>query len=129
MCVAIARHEHLQQFARSVWEGEGCVAESDERLNDSNRALIAAYHGEHGQAWLGRVNRCGNETEDPPLYSWDGGAVCPFGASFVLPRFDAVLVRLLREWELSQYAGAHAHHLDAIMDRIDAVGGSQLTWS
>lgn len=109
----------------------------DNHLNDQQRSLIEAMRDEYGTAWLGIVNRDRNATghlqkgNGSPIWEWDGRLVYNFGASFVLPQFDAELERLMLEREAASYTGPSADYerIKAIYSRLGAVGGHPLLWN
>ena len=117
--------------------------EADPERNEANRRVIEAMSAAHGgECWLGRVNLHQDLPEDddgqhePPnwmtaLWKWSGKPVYNFGASFVVPRYDAELERLIREREAAPYTTTAADYerVTAIHERLDAVGGVCLHWS
>jgi hypothetical protein len=117
--------------------------EADPVLNDASRAVIKAMAAANeGESWLGRVNLYKGRPEDDdgrheplhwetPLWKWTGRPVCNFGASFVVPRHDAELERLIRERGTATYTTTTADYerVTAIHERLDAVGGVRLHWS
>lgn len=100
-------------------------------LNDHQRDLIAACALEWGEAWLGRINLYADTRQLPILWKWDGGLVYNFGASFVIPRHDAELERLIRERDEADYTGTAGDmpRIEAIFERINALGGHTLIWN
>ena len=87
---------------------------------------------DHGQAWLGKINLYSDDDRQRILWQYElGETVYNFGAAFVLPYYDAELERLIRERDQAPYTGARDDRVrvDAIMERIYAVGGVHLFWS
>lgn len=126
--------EHLTHvFAQAVREGDGCLPESDETLNEANRRVIRAMFDTHGEAWLGYINLHGGDRGNPEkaMWKWDGSTIYTFGCSFVLPKFDEELLRLIMERDGAQYktTDADVSRIDAIMDRIEIAGGVHLMWT
>jgi hypothetical protein len=117
--------------------------EADSERNDANRGVIEAMAAAHGgECWLGRVNLDhglpkddDSEHEhfyaDVPLWRWSGKPVYNFGASFVVPRHDAELERLIRERDAAPYTTTAADYqrVTAIHERVTEVGGALLHWS
>lgn len=114
---------------------DGCLPEADEDINEANRAVVRAMLAEHGTAWFGNVNIYKSQPDyaerlAEPL--WEGHGVGTFGASFVLPRYDATVSRLIRErarpgtWTS---VAADAPLVEAIHTAIEAAGGCVLTWT
>lgn len=128
-----AATEELDRHAvRSLRMGGGCFVEADGDLNDASRAVVGAMRKTHGQAWLGIVNRYRDDGDKPWIWQYDPAeGLYNFGASFVLPAYDAELERLLRERHEAEYTdvGADGRRIQAIHLRIEAVGGVSLCWS
>jgi len=117
--------------------------EADPELNEANRGVIEALATAHGgECWLGRVNLHQGLPDDDdgqhepphwttPLWKWSGKPVYNFGASFVVPRYDAELERLIQEREAASYTTTAADYqrVTAIDERLIAVGGVRLHWS
>ena len=117
--------------------------EADPELNEANRRVIEAMSAAHGgECWLGRVNLHQGLPDDDdgqhepphwttPLWKWSGKPVYNFGASFVVPRYDDELERLIQERDAAPYTTAAADYqrVTAIDERLIAVGGVCLHWS
>ena len=118
--------------------------EADSQLNDANRDVIQAMAAEHGgECWLGRVNLEQGLPEDDDddqhepfhtevaIWRWSGKPVYNFGASFVLPRHDAELERLIRDRDAADYTTADADYerVSAIHERVAEADGVLLHWS
>jgi hypothetical protein len=132
-------------FFQSIRRSGGCHPdEADPELNDANGPVIQAMAAEHdGECWLGRVNLHHGLPEDDDddqhepyhadvaLWRWSGKPVYNFGASFVLPRYDAELERLILDRDAANYTTTAADYerVTAIHERIVAVGGVLLHWS
>ena len=114
--------------------------EADPILNEASRAVIEAMAAANGgECWLGRVNLYKGWPEDDdgqheplhwttPLWKWTENPVCNFGASFVVPRYDADLERLIRERDIAPYTttATDCERVTVIHARLDAVGGVNL---
>lgn len=129
-----ARVMMLHELERSFREGDGWPVEADHDLNDAHRALVDAMAKAHGgECWLGRINLYGAERHgaSPYLWKWDGTLVRNFSCAFAVPRHDAELERLIRERDDAPYitTAADAVRVDAIFDRITALGGHHLFWT
>ena len=116
--------------------------EADPVLNEASREVIRAMATANGgECWLGRVNLYKGRPEEhcqheplhwaTPLWKWTEKPVCNFGASFVLPHYDADLERLIRERYIAPYTTTHTdcERVTVIHERLDAVGGVHLHWS
>lgn len=133
-----AQKEHTAKFFESVKKGEGWPVEADGSLNNSARRLVAAMFDEKGEAWLGHVNlhgdarfKAGATDHSKAYWKWDQGMVYNFGADFVVPVFDQVLLDLIRERDLAPYTSVadDVPRVVAIHDRVAAIGGTLLSWS
>lgn len=105
-------------------EHEAAIA----RHNERSRTRLAAYLAEHGAAWIGKVNIY------PParaeLIEFTGQLVRNFEADFAVPRPDPTLLRLIIERQETPYTGTadDGPRVDAILARIEELGGLILTW-
>jgi hypothetical protein len=65
------------------------------------------------------------------MWKWDETLVYNFGADAVLPAYDAKLLELIETRNRTIYTNVRADkvHVDAIFDRIEAVGGKPLVWT
>lgn len=132
--VTEARRRASGEFVRSVTEESGggyCPAESDTCMNDSMRELVRAFETGYGGCILGKINAYNDEERATPMWAWDGGLVCNFGADFVVPRMDRRLLRLIRDRQEATYTGTvdDKVRVDAIFARLEEIGGTNLTWS
>ena|GEM_PF-3402943 len=112
--------------------GDGCLPECYTPVNDASRAVVRAMLQDHGQAWLGKINLYSDDDRQHILWQYEPGeAVYNFGAAFVLPCCDAELERLIRERDAASYTGTRddGKRVDAIVQRIGALGGVHLVWS
>lgn len=122
--------EHTAAFNASCYGGY-TPAEANPVLNDSAIALMTALAEEHGQAWLGKVNRYKGD-KGSPVWEWDGGLVHNFGADFVVPAYDRQLALLIldRAATSGEYdAGRNFRTLEAIAARVRELGGVFVDWS
>jgi hypothetical protein len=135
--LAKASRDLTHEFVRALHEGDGCLPEADEAINNASRRVVEAMREEHGEAWLGQINlsegdrvRNGGKPE-AAMWRWDGGLVYNFGSSFVLPRFDAELLKMILERDTAPYTGGaeDAPRLQKITDRVREIGGHTLVWS
>lgn len=124
----LKREEYEHVSNSGGWLG---LHESDDTLNDLNRKQIAAFVQEHGAAWLGSVNFYGDQCERiksgaQSVYTeYTGQMVYNFDCAFCVPSPDEELGNLIRRWN-SEYK---AEAIDAIMNRIDEIGGINLIWT
>jgi hypothetical protein len=118
--------EAIEQ-ARSIAEGDGCPTESDDRLNEASRSLIAAVRESHGAAYLWRFNPVGEVI----CRKWNGEIVYNFDADAVTPIDDRELLKLIGDRITAPYTGTHedARRLDLILDKLEEVGGMVLVWA
>lgn len=104
----------------------------ENRLNDRQRALIAAYRETYGTCWLGLINP--HHAPDGValrLWEYDGGLVYNFGAAFVVPRYDWVLDALILGplVELPVSLRDDFQRITRIIDRVHQIGGDVLVWN
>lgn len=122
------------ELVRSLREGDGSTLEADADVNRASRDVVAAMLAEHGRAFLGRVNLYGDDSGRPEAALWEhkeGEPVYNFGSAFVLPAFDAEIVRLVLERDAAPYEGTARDRVrvDAIFARVAALGGQILVWT
>lgn len=103
-----------------------------EHSNDQNRDKIAQWRDQHGRVWLGKIVSgapVGSPREMPALREWDGSEVADFDADFILSEHDAELERMIRERRVERATdGRRTRQLEAIIDRVAALGGASLIW-
>ena len=104
------------------------VGESNEEHNAKQRRTIADMGV---GSWLGKINLYNDDDRAQIMWAWDGGIVYTFGPSFVVPKYDAELEQMIRDRDASPYTGTRddAVLVDAIFDRLYALGGKSLIWS
>lgn len=118
----------------------GTLPEASPTINDASRLVIREMQAQYGAAWLGLVNRYWPEDKAQPyLWQWDGGTVYNFGASFVLPCYDAELAGLLeshdnaaldtRQTEPYDSTRPVLERIQAIYRRVEEIGGAVLVWT
>jgi hypothetical protein len=101
-------------------------------LNDRSRLLIQSYRNDHGTAWLGRVNLYKEQEGQPIIWECADAEVAEvYGASFVLPAYDAELERMIVERDRTPYTGTadDSKLVGAIFERIEQLGGHVLFWN
>lgn len=97
-----------------------CPNEADMSINDLNRELIAALATEHPAVMLGRYN----STELTP---YTGQEILNFAFQFCVPvAEDATLNNLLQRRNATAES---TKYLDAIMCRVETLGGHLLLWA
>lgn len=102
------------------------LPECCEPVNEASCWLIRSMAEEHGEAWLGVINR--HEPEGQLLRPVRIGAkLTTFCASFVLPKFDGMLLAMLSAW--NRKGGGSVAAIDAITNRVTDLGGYMLGWS
>lgn len=121
-------NKQLLRFYDPAWELD--LPESDNGINGASRAIIAEM-GKAGAAWLGNVNLYEKTRNKPILWEWDRGMVYNSGAAFVVPAYDAELEQMIRERDDALYTGTKddAPRVQAILDRVEGLGGVSLIWT
>lgn len=131
--VSQARSKLSRELRRGLLEGEGCLPEADTAINAASRGVVSAMREEHGEAWLGKINLHGDERHGavPVMWKWDGELVYNFGCAFVAPKYDEELAKLIRERDDAPYTGTapDAVRVEAIFERVYAIGGIYLNWT
>lgn len=100
-------------------------------LNDNSRLMVHAYKNQFGEAWLGLIT-LRKEVPTAVLWKWDGEeTVLNFSCSFVVPRYDEELERLILARFNTPYEGTRLDSIlvDGIIDRIVELGGHLLHWN
>lgn len=129
---ALAQMRQRQHIGKSGGWGE--LREADDIYNNLNRELIAAMKLIHGAAFLGNVNFYGEahtqvalgeksvyeEYTEQPVYN--------FCCSFCVPAADEELESLIQAWNASDLLPKKQIEIDAIMNRIETIGGIHLIW-
>jgi len=84
---------------------------------------------EEGEAWLVEINGYQREGWEP-LREYRFGLAYNYGASAVIPQYDAELERLIRERAAAEYTGTVEDNdrITTIFDRVDELGGKALIW-
>lgn len=128
-----ASNKLRRELRRGLLEGDGCLPEADTEINAASRAVVSAMAEDHGEAWLGKINLHGDERHGavPVMWKWDGELVHNFGCAFVAPRFDEDLAKLIRDRDDAEYTttAADAVRVEAILERVYAIGGISLSWT
>lgn len=127
-----AQKRMAHAFIEALRRHDGLTpAECDEQLNSASQDTVARYRQQYGTVWLGQINPYSDERKANPLWEYKGEGVHNFGASFVVPAYEAELERLLLERLAAPYTGMADDkvRIDAIFDRIEALGGTHLHWS
>ena len=121
------------ELARSLREGGGTPVEADPSLNEASRRVVQAMRKKYDDAWLGEFNPSvkGVPIQKDLLWKWDGRDVLNFEASFVVPKYDQLLVRMLLDRLTAKYTGTKddAVRITAIQNRIRDLDGELLAWS
>jgi hypothetical protein len=107
------------------------IGEANDDWNDEQRQIIHDMFLANDQAFLGLINLC-KEHKCPVIWRYDEDVfVYNFGADFVLPRFDQVLLLLIEERVNAPYTGTQEDYqrVIAITEQITACGGKCLIWS
>lgn len=129
---ALAKARQRQHIGKSG--GWGALREADDVYNSLNRDLIAAMKLIHGTAFLGNVNFYGETHKQVALgeksiyEEYTGQHVYSFCCSFCVPVADEELESLIQAWNASDLLPKRQVEIDAIMNRIEAIGGINLIW-
>jgi len=129
---ALAKQQQLRHIGQSG--GWGALREPDDVYNDLNRQLIEAMKLMHGTAFLGNVNFYGENHKlvalgEKSVYEeYTGQPLYSFCCSFCVPAADKKLEELIRGWNADDTLPKNRVEVDAIMDRIEAIGGINLIW-
>lgn len=113
----------------------GGASEFDSSINDISRAIIHAFHLEHGKCFLGKVNLYDKERENIAEYqftAYTGQLVYNFEYGFVISGPDEELLRLIIEYNLPKETFNSQdtwNRVNQIFARIEQIGGLSLTWS
>lgn len=127
--IEIASKKLTTAYVDSVRQSDSyCPVEADGNLNSASTNLIYAF-GEG--CWLGVINCYTDKQKENPIWQWDGEMVYNFGASFVIPEFDQTLLDLIFQRNNAPFTNCSDDSVmvDAIFDRIEAIGGKLLHWS
>ena len=103
--------------------------EEDFKINDISRAIIRRYKTQ-GEAWLGNINLYEETRGKPVIWQYTKGIIYNFGASFVVPCYDAQLEKLIIDRDKTPYTGTTQDRalLEKIYDRIEELKGTHLSW-
>lgn len=106
----------------------GGPTEADFAINDIQREKIRAYHRMHPNTLVGLINKHGRKNF---LQVYQGEKVLNFEWDFIIPQYDAELLKLLTEREQAPYTGTKedAVRIDKIYERIKQSGGLYLYWA
>lgn len=113
----------------------GGASEFDSSINDISRAIIHAFHLEHGKCFLGKVNLYDKERGNIAEYqftAYTGQLVHNFEYAFVTSCPDEELLRLIIEYNqpVEKHNGIDAMQaIKAVFARISQVGGVVLSWA
>ena len=110
----------------------GQILEADEQWNNIQREKIAAVYEYNSKAYIGKINFYGDErnnlTENMVFKEYTGQKVYNFGADFIVPVADGKLAEMIVQWN-SEIQSLKANLIKSIFNRIDKIGGLNLTWS
>lgn len=127
------QRKQIQYLAATggVW----ALREADEKYNDMNREIIEAFKNAHGRAYLGKINFYDDErrrvaSKQQSVYvEYTGQLVYNFGCAFVVPEKDEALENLIFDWNTDKPSVSSCRGLiDAIMARIEELGGINFVW-
>lgn len=128
-----AKAKLSHEVVRSARESGGFPGEADERINLASTHVVQAMQADHEEVWLGSLNLYGKDhgSKDKMMWRWDGVPISNFSASFVAPKYDEELVRLICERDAAPYTGMAADRalINAILKRLEDIGGALLFWT
>lgn len=127
----VGNPNNLQDITRrenEYFKTYGGPTEADFSINDIQREKILAYHQLNPSAVVGLVNKHGRENF---LQIYRGEKVLNFEWDFIIPQYDAELLKLLTEREQATYTGTKedAIKIDKIYERVKQLGGLYLYWA
>ena len=124
---ALTKRKQLQYLVAAG--GILALSESDDTYNDFNRQLIQAMKLRNGHVYMGDVNYYGDRRKavisgDSIYEEYVGEKVYNFACAFCVPVKDERLETMVRQWNETGDAAL----VDAIMNRVEAVGGVNFIW-
>ena len=116
------------EYIKHHWSNGGS-SEFDKSINDISRAIIKKYHQKHGKCFLGSINPSTSlkNGEKATFVEYTGQLVLNFQFNFVIPCQDKELTDLLTEHQ-TVYDQNSFNRINAIILKIDEIGGIQLFW-
>jgi hypothetical protein len=124
------RKKLVNEHYADMRANDGNPSECNDTTNDLNRTYLTALHNEGKECWLGSMDT--KKGQPIELTKWDGTSlVRNFACDFVVPTNDAELVRLIEQRRDAEYTGcaADSKHINAIMNRVQALGGYHFLWT
>ena len=132
--IKLAYYQKLQERYVLACGGYGGIREADDRYNDLNRWQIEQFLKYHGTAYMCSANYSGERRKGivdgtQSVYDeYTGQKVYNFGCTYLVPEKDAELEEIIREWNRDgtlpkKYSGA-----DAILKRVEEIGGIYFIW-
>jgi len=113
----------------AYWSGQ--IPEANNELNNLQREKINVVYSEHNLAYIGKINFHGNERESLLLENvfktYTGEKVYNFEADYVIPINDPAIAKMIVEWNSSPPTSTNL--IEQITNRIEELGGANLTWS
>ena len=109
------------------------VPVGDETFNELSRDILAAFKACYGTAYLGILvfswaDQQKMETGGLSIYSeYTGQHIPAFGCNFVVPKQDAQLERMVKEWAIDEWPPKF-DLFTKILQRIKALNGLILNW-
>lgn len=118
-----ARARHTLAVFSAIQTGDGCPGENDFDVNNSAWEVVEAMGP---GAVLGVINLHG--TGEPIM--WKAGTM-DRQPDYVLPDWDRELLKLISDRVQAPYTGTRedSKRVQAIMARVEAVGGVHLVWT
>lgn len=117
-------------YLRRHWNNGG-TSEFDQSINGISRATIEAMKAEKGECWMFKINRYKGDEDKPFMVEYTGQMVYNFEYAAIVPCYDKELENLLKDY--TKDSGYHSctimQKITAIMEKIDQLGGVNLTWS
>lgn len=111
------------------------IREADEIYNDFNRELIDAMKQKHGKVFLGKINIWDTTArrdlisgQRSAYHEYHGETIHNSDYDFAVPVEDAVLDRMLRDWNASDELPKSVVDAAGITSRIEEIGGVNFIW-
>lgn len=134
----LTAQEAMEVLDKSLWSffdvGNFGFSEFDsEDVNSITLQKISLYNELYPDCYLGKVNLYDNDRGQKSAILCKyvtGQRVYNFSYSFMIPCYDAELVKMIYDRDVAEYTGTKADYIrvDAIHARVEKLGGMQLIW-
>ncbi|MBB4035397.1 hypothetical protein GGR21_001290 [Dysgonomonas hofstadii] len=124
----------LSERYYKIHEDNGGSSEFDTSINDISRATVYQFKKKHGQCFLGKVNLYDEERKrlDVRLVPYEEQLIYNFEYAFVVPCHDEKLIELIRDYNTEKKifnSSEVMRDINKIFNRIEELGGTDLSWS